>query len=1380
MKAPGRTLKRGLTRLRNTDASNRSTGAQVKVEEHYLRDVKLDRKHNSVMTSIERSSLKYLFSRMGRKMSTASVATTKMSSCLNEIMTNTSTTTSPIILVPAVDMLYLSFLDFFEAVASIVGRSMFFETCVDTLRRTARQTTQARVEELQRDPDIKCVYFSNEHCSNVHAPLLRGETDEHRRARAMCLSVCWLQDLFDSTESESSESSTTSKYKVPRLILLTENTLLREEATSSGVRDVCGCHELLLLLQDLAIGNGEEINDATRLAKSLLDAKTEREEDNRLRQEQEHECGVRQGNTSSINSNNDGNAEDSNAEDSNDAQFDLDEPFEYYDATTVDVLLRRNILHRGKVEYDRHHRTEGWCTNVRIDEFGNMVALGDTTTKVVYTRILLKGRGSINRALDGDHAVVRLVPRLNWQCPEGNLRLASSGNGNVDSRRQRQSRTVEVGIKNNTAMTNDIDTDFAVPTGVVVGVLKHGFRQYVATLQLLNDDDDDEKNEGTIARERHVLCVPMNAKIPKVRLRTRQYHKLRKKRLLVTIDHWLVASMYPDGHVVRTLGDVGDLKTEAECLLIEHDLVDHLRPFSTSVLSELPQINIQPNASNNGGWDVPMSEVASRRDLRSSRRVVSIDPPGCQDIDDALSVHVLKNGNYEIGVHIADVTAFVRQGSPLDVEALHRGTTVYLVDRRLDMLPTLLSTNLCSLLCGVDRLAMSVIWEFDKTTLEIINDKTWCGRTLIRSSYALSYGQAQNIIDGRPAGSGNPNPETTLRPGTCGGKVDDQDITSWLRTSLIVLRDIGRRLLKSRRENDAVSFESHEVKFKLDSTTGKPKEVRTKTPLEVHSTIEEMMVVANSTVATRIYATFPLTAFLRRHAAPDPRKTDRLQALFDDLGVPKKINLSTTSLSECLQHAIALSNGNPTKISLVRSSAVKIMSEAVYFCTGSLSDKKSGEAATHDHYGLGIGMYTHFTSPIRRYADVIVHRLLAATLTPEEENIMDQIDLDEVKHGEGQDHHSQVKVSPFTTTILDIMSKHLNSKNREAKFAGSGSRDLFLALHLREHPETVGGVVVDVKENGFIVYCPKYGVRAPVYLLDHDCVVSVDGAEDGRQGCTVEKTSSDIVRVQDENGKTLFMITKMDTVKVLLYGEKPSMSLYRTPSVRALLVTENKKRPGTNTTAVSKIRLLLSKKDDANDHSSRNTNRTIVLGAFKEEKGNSDAFKDGHDTCEASNMNDNWNGTCGVAAVLARFLVTQTRHSSTQRQQLEVKIQSLDSVTTTTTTTAIRPHQQEQQEEQQEQNARQQWEVKRWSRRIKSINGRRTFGFHRVVVKNGSLDDDQALHKIAAVRSSQKQYPSSSASKLASDTNKLRRVEREVQRRSQKLAIKKREARRKR
>lgn len=169
-------------------------------------------------------------------------------------------------------------------------------------------------------------------------------------------------------------------------------------------------------------------------------------------------------------------------------------------------------------------------------------------------------------------------------------------------------------------------------------------------------------------------------------------------------------------------------------MLVEHGLQGHERPFPDAALRCLPVV--PPGTP----WEAAPEEAAKRRDLRTSRLVCSVDPPGCQDIDDALSVEALPDGGWEVGVHIADVTQFVKAGSALDVEAAYRATTVYLVDRRLDMLPELLSSTLCSLRSHVDRYTMSVLWRFDKD-LNLLPQHTWFGRAVVRSAAALSYGQ---------------------------------------------------------------------------------------------------------------------------------------------------------------------------------------------------------------------------------------------------------------------------------------------------------------------------------------------------------------------------------------------------------------------------------------------------------------------------------------------------------------------------------------------------------------------------------------------------------------------------------------------------------------
>ena len=202
-------------------------------------------------------------------------------------------------------------------------------------------------------------------------------------------------------------------------------------------------------------------------------------------------------------------------------------------------------------------------------------------------------------------------------------------------------------------------------------------------------------------REESVLFVPVNKSIPKVRIRTKQAGELTTKRIMVAIDAWPATSKFPVGHYVRTIGEIGDIECESEVILIEHDVC--IREFSLASMRCLPKVG------PNGEWDPPADEVAKRVDLRTGYRVCSIDPPGCKDIDDALHVRPLGGGRVEVGVHIADVTHFVAPNDPLDEEARFRGTSVYLVQKRIDMLPKLLTTDLCSLRGNVERLAFSVL-----------------------------------------------------------------------------------------------------------------------------------------------------------------------------------------------------------------------------------------------------------------------------------------------------------------------------------------------------------------------------------------------------------------------------------------------------------------------------------------------------------------------------------------------------------------------------------------------------------------------------------------------------------------------------------------------
>ena len=361
--------------------------------------------------------------------------------------------------------------------------------------------------------------------------------------------------------------------------------------------------------------------------------------------------------------------------------------------------------------------------------------------------VLIPTRALRNRAFDGDVVAVRLFTRSRW----------------VESR----SRSV-VDDEPNDDEPNDDDTDDKdeeesseekrssedrrappetprrappgrrlVPTGEVVGVLRARGADHVA---IISEADATElsSNPTRSASFGSVLAIPSDRRAPKLRLRTRRAREYVGQRLLVRVDGWRATSRHPDARVLRVLGHAGDADAETAALLARFDIPD--APFTPAALANLPPEGV--------GWTVSADEVARRRDMRGAR-TMSIDPPGCVDVDDAVSVSALPDGaGWEVGVHIADVSSFVREGTALDLEARERGTTVYLVDRRLDMLPALLSENLASLLAGRDRLATSCVWRVapDMTSLA----PPWFGKTVIRSNHQLHYYQAQAIADGAP------------------------------------------------------------------------------------------------------------------------------------------------------------------------------------------------------------------------------------------------------------------------------------------------------------------------------------------------------------------------------------------------------------------------------------------------------------------------------------------------------------------------------------------------------------------------------------------------------------------------------------------------------
>lgn len=679
--------------------------------------------------------------------------------------------------------------------------------------------------------------------------------------------------------------------------------------------------------------------------------------------------------------------------------------------------------------------------------------------------VLVFGGKHRNRAVHGDVVVVELLPKSEWR---GKMTALTEGQGDEKN--------------------GEDDKNKPMPTGRVVGILQRNWRDYVVTFPTRDGTQSQSRNS------QRILAIPWDRRIPKIRISTQQAEALQDHRVVVRIDSWESTSLYPNGHSVRVLGRAGELETEVQTILIENCI--HVPPFSDAQLREMP-VN-----SPEKPWQVDPVQVELRRDLRETHLVFSIDPRGCEDVDDTLSVQPLADGKLlELGVHIADVTHFVPEGSLTDLEARTRATTYYLADRRYDMLPAVLSSDLCSLLGGVNRYAMSVMWELDAQTLAV--NKVWFGRTLIRSSYQLHYELAQALLNGEPAEV----PELAK----LSSEEKDAKLAE-LTQALEMLTHVARNLRAQRDRGGALELEGVEVRAQLDEdrniTALVPRQ-----PLEVHETVAECMIYANHWVARKIQETFPYQALLRRH--PPPR-----QELFSQLVDTAKARGFTVdtrtnkALADTLDRAV--DPQDPLVNRLLRMMATQAMSQAMYFSTGAQPQDQ------YYHYGLALDRYTHFTSPIRRYADIIVHRLLTAAIAV--------------------DGGAEPK-APATNKEVEETAHHINNKNRAAQRAQNLSMALFQCLYFKEKdPQTDPRCVADaiiyaIRDNGVLVFIPEYGVKGPVYLRNKEGqVVSVgpDGSCDWQSGSI--RQHQDHITTNSTSGSATFRLFDHITVRISVHS----------------------------------------------------------------------------------------------------------------------------------------------------------------------------------------------------------------------------------------------------
>ncbi|XP_018323945.1 DIS3-like exonuclease 2 isoform X2 [Agrilus planipennis] len=534
------------------------------------------------------------------------------------------------------------------------------------------------------------------------------------------------------------------------------------------------------------------------------------------------------------------------------------------------------------------------------------------------------------------------------------------------------------------------------------------------------------KNKNKI----QALFCPRDNRIPRMEidpiywppLFTKDPSRYEETLFLAKIILWVNVN-FAVGVILKNVGTSFNLVVETTALLLENEL--DVSPFPPEALQHVPKQT-----------DISEEDLSYRKDLRNEC-IFTIDPLTARDLDDAVSCKELENGNYLVGVHISDVAHYLKEATILDTIVSQKATSIYLVDNVFHMLPTEMCMH-CSLLPGKDKLSFSVLWEMTSEG-EIL--KTEYTRSVINSCAQLAYEHAQKIIE-------NPDDEIS-DDGT--PKIHNGFEWNDLKKVVTALYEISLNLRRKRFENGALQINQPKMVFRLDPTSMVPTEWFVYENKEAHRLIEEFMLLANISVAKKLVQNYPDIAFLRCHDPPTRHMLEDLQKTMKAVDVHLDIS-SSGDIQSSLRAHTSNDYAGMAKMVVLNHLLAKPMTRARYFCS-----EDGQDPAEFYHYALSIPLYTHFTSPIRRYADIIVHRLLAATLGYTEKPQWER--------------ESVVK-----------LAANCNKQKYNAKRAGEASCDLFFAHYVETHqPFIQDAVVCDVKDRSFDVIVIATGTNVRIY-----------------------------------------------------------------------------------------------------------------------------------------------------------------------------------------------------------------------------------------------------------------------------------------------------------
>ena len=584
-------------------------------------------------------------------------------------------------------------------------------------------------------------------------------------------------------------------------------------------------------------------------------------------------------------------------------------------------------------------------------------------------------------------------------------------------------------------------TDEQKPTyaGHVVAVIERvGGQLFSGSLGLLRpssaatkEKQEAERREreatGEISRSRHsahqerpkiVWFKPTDKRVPLIAIPTEQAprdfvdnpQKYSSTLFVACIKRWPITSLHPFGTLVEELGAMKDMEVETEAILRDNNCMSE--PFSESLLSSIPPQALDTN---------------SRRDFRDIN-VMTIDTENSIDLDNAVHVRDLDNGNVELGVHIADVSHYVRPNSAMDREARKRAISVHLVQRTVPLLPPKLAQEICSFTAGKDKLAFSIVYTMNKETGEVVD--TWIGKSIVKSRIHLSFNTVQSIIEGKAV----------------------ESVESELQENVRELNRIAQLKRNLRIASGAIILDYSPLNLHVeldDKQDAVGCYVEEKTLAK--QLIEEILLVVDATVAEKLATMLPEGAFLRRQDPPPERRINVFMNRLSRLGY----EFSDMSSSD-LQKGISSIKDSDIRKAL-DTLFTKLLLNAKYFVAGQVTEDR------YSHYGLNKQFYTHFTSPLSRYADIITHRQLQSIL------------IDGVG-SPGEDYQSLVK-----------LAESVNLKSDGASIAKQQSSHMYLCKYISEKTEIAGplvvmGVVLNVQASSFDVIIPNFGIERRVHL----------------------------------------------------------------------------------------------------------------------------------------------------------------------------------------------------------------------------------------------------------------------------------------------------------